>query len=574
MSESLSSLSWWQKAVFYQIYPRSFADGNDDGISDFPGMTQKLDYLQDLGIDAVWFSPHFPSPFLDCGYDIADYCGVAPEHGTLQDFKQFLAEAHRRGIRVILDLVLNHSSDQHPWFLASRSSRQDPKRDWYIWKDGPPENPPNNWNSVFSGSAWEYDEHTQQSYYHMFLKEQPDLNWRNPEVKAAMWQAVRFWLDLGIDGYRLDAIGTIYERQDLRDHPVGLTLQELSYAAAEDVRPEKQREFWRQFRQMFQYQRNQPGVHELMQELRLLTDEYAGERVLVGEADEIAYYGDGDNELHMVFNFPLMRTRHLAPSHIRKNQQVRLAALPQGAWACNTLGNHDSSRLISRYGDGAHDAQIARLGLALMLTLRGTPFLYNGEEIGMTDYYLTDINQVRDMMVRSRYEHDVRVRGLSPQAAMLKAGKNSRDRCRTPMQWTNAPNAGFCSAHVPPWLPVNPNYAQGVNVAEQTDDPDSLLNFYRRMLALRRTCPALIAGDYTPLHPLSRSYLAFTRNSPQDGQNCLVVLNYSDRTLNLSFDLAQSQARLLFSSRVRPELIESPFDIKLAPFEVYIAELV
>jgi alpha-glucosidase len=315
----MDSLKWWQKAVFYQIYPRSFADGNGDGIGDFPGMLEKLDYLRDLGIDAVWLSPHYPSPFLDCGYDISDYTGVGPEYGTLEDFTRFLQAAHQREIKIILDLVLNHTSDLHPWFIESRSSLDNPKRDWYIWKDGKEGGPPNNWASIFGGSGWQLDPQTGQYYYHAFLKEQPDLNWRNPVVKQAIWEAVRFWLELGVDGFRLDAIATIYEHPDLPDHT--LPLEKLKVTTANGLTKAE-------FAQLMRYQTHQPGIHELMQELRGIIDEYSGDRVLVGEDDNVAYHGTGDDELHMVFNFPLMLTDRLTPDHIRSNQAVRLADLP------------------------------------------------------------------------------------------------------------------------------------------------------------------------------------------------------------------------------------------------------
>lgn len=587
----MTELKWWQKAVFYQIYPRSFADGNGDGIGDFQGMIDRLDYLQDLGIDALWLSPHYPSPIADCGYDISDYTAVAPEYGTLDDFKRFLDGAHRRGIRVILDLVLNHTSDQHPWFIESRSSRDNPKRDWYVWLDGVDGRPPNNWYSGFGGSAWEYDPTTDQYYYHYFLKEQPDLNWHNPEVKQAMFDAARFWLDLGVDGFRLDAIGTIFEDPTLPDHGAELSQIELYRALLNAGSQQELERLVEQWEAMFRYQVEQPGVHELMQELRMLIDEY-DDRVLVGETGEIAYYGNGYNELHLNFNFPLMWTEYpappwlssqrLTPAWVRANQRERLAALPAGAWPCNTLGNHDSSRVYSRYGDGRNDAALARISLALMLTLRGTPFLYNGEEIGMTDLLLEDISQFRDALGIWVYDIAIHGLGMSPAQAVALAARISRDRCRTPMQWASAPNAGFSPAGVSTWLPVNPNYAAGVNVADQQDDPESLLNFYKRMLRIRKQTPALVAGDYTPLHEDAEDYLAFLRSSPSpplggteggNEQTCLVVLNMSDRAHTLRFNLAAQTARLVFSSHARPGDADDLSRLRIAPFEVYIAEL-
>jgi Glycosidases len=568
----MTNLKWWQKAVFYQIYPRSFADGNGDGIGDFPGIIERLDYLADLGIDALWLSPHFPSPQFDVGYDISDYEDVDPIYGTLDDFKRFLDGAHQRGIRVILDLVLNHTSHLHQWFIESRSSRDHPRRDWYIWRDGNAlrGGPPNNWVSPFGGSAWEYDSITDQYYYHFFLREQPDLNWRNPEVKNAMWDAVRFWLELGVDGYRLDAIGTIFENPELPDQRSNFTEGEMRqlFKRGFPDRPDKKLiELWES---IYKEQVERDGVHELMQELRRVVDEYP-DRVLVGENHDIKYYGDGTNELHLAFNFPLMRTDRLTPDWIRANQTERLASLPPGAWPCNTLNNHDSSRVYNRYGNSQHDDAIARTSLALMLTLRGTPFLYNGEEIGMSDYYLDQIELFRDPPAVWYYEARL-ADGISPAEALEIAGSYSRDRCRTPMQWSQAANAGFSPEGVQTWLPVNPNYAQGVNVADQQTDPDSMLNFYKRLLQVRKQSPALFEGDYQPLAETSNAYFAFLRRSPE--QTCLVILNLSDQPHTLGFDFESQELRPLFSSHASHAETISTKVIEIAPYEIFIGELI
>ncbi len=592
----MSNRKWWQSAIFYQIYPRSFADGNGDGIGDFKGMIEKLDYLQTLGVTALWLSPHFPSPMWDCGYDISDYENVAPEYGTLEDFRAFLDGAHARGMKVILDLVLNHTSDQHPWFLESKSSRNNPKADWYIWMDSPLPSggglggeghsplpsggglggegaPPNNWQSCFDGPAWTYVPERGQYYYHYFMKQQPDLNWRNPEVKAAMWRAVRFWLDLGVDGFRLDAIGTIYEDPAMTPHNVPMTLAELRAFSESAKTPEERKLAETYWFEMFKHQWGGPGLHDLMKELRALLDEYPGDRMLVGEDDNIDYMGNGDDELHLVFNFPLMRTERLTPQWVRKNQAERLArldALPTRGWPCNTLGNHDSPRLRTRYGDGLHDLQLARLHLALLLTLRGTPFLYNGEEIGMTDLLITEPSKLRDTMATWYYEQLVNELGVEPKEAARRAGAMSRDKNRTPMQWRNAPNGGFCPPQVTPWLPVNPNYAEGVNVEEQDADPASLLNFYRRMLKLRKETPALMEGEYRPLHEHSRAYLAFLRETAQ--QKVLVALNFSPRPRYVDFsDLGAKPTRVLFSDAAQEQISLSR--VRLNPFEILLVEL-
>lgn len=557
--------TWWKASVFYQIYPRSFADGNGDGIGDLLGITEKLDYLQDLGIDALWLSPHYPSPFLDCGYDISDYISVGPEYGSLDDFNRFLHEAHARDIRVVLDLVLNHTSHQHPWFSESRSSRDNPKRDWYVWRDGTEDGPPNNWTSIFGGSAWELDPQTGQYFYHAFLKEQPDLNWRNPEVKRAMWEVVRFWLDLGVDGFRLDAIGTIFEHPDLPNHTLRLPPDQFFTANMLDLAD---------YGQLMRFQTQQPGLHDLMQELRAIIGEYPGDRVLVGEDEDVAFHGSGDDELHLVFNFPLMRVDRLTPAHIRANQAIRLAELPPGAWPCNTLGNHDTPRVWSRYGDGLHDAALARLHVALVLTLKGTPFLYNGEEIGMADLELSNLSQLRDTMAIHQYHTMTEKLGKTPEEALTAAIESTRDRCRSPMQWSDEPNSGFSPPDVSPWLPVNPNYASGVNVAAQIGDPGSLLSFYRQLLRLRRATPALIAGDYHALHAHSDDYFAFLRHDATTGQTCFVVLNFTDAEQTVIFDQSDKQPRLLFSSQARNDQPLALDWLVLAPFEVLVAELV
>lgn len=568
----MTSLKWWQTAVFYQIYPRSFADGNGDGIGDFKGITEKLDYLVNLGVDALWLSPHFPSPNWDCGYDISDYYNVAPEYGTLDDFKHFLNEAHKRNLRVILDLVLNHTSDEHPWFLESKSRRDNPKADWYVWAD----TPPNNWQSCFDGDAWTYAPERDQYYYHYFMKQQPDLNWRNPEVKQAMWGAVRFWLDLGVDGYRLDAIGTIFEDPNLTPHTVPMNLAELrrfSELAKTDEEKKLKDQYWHD---MFKNQWGQPGIHELMKELRAILDEYDGDRMLVGEDDNIDYMGNGEDELHLVFNFPLANTNRITPSHIRSNQKERIARLqqlPKGGWACNTLGNHDRSRIYSCYGDKLHDAELARLNAALVLTLQGTPFLYNGEEIGMTDYMLTDISQVKDTMGSWYYHTIVTEMGVHPEEAMLRTAEMTRDKNRTPMQWSNKPNAGFSPESVETWLPINPNYKEGINVYEQEQNPNSLLNFYKHLLKVRHESPALKEGGYTPLHEAAQEYFAFLRTGKS--QTVLAILNYSEKRLDLDFskELQVKKLRTLFTSGVRSHAEHTTEKLIIAPFEVFVAEV-
>jgi alpha-glucosidase len=570
----MTDLKWWQTAVFYQIYPRSFADGNGDGIGDFKGLIGKLDYLSDLGVNGIWLSPHFPSPNWDCGYDISDYRNVAPEYGALDDFKAFLREAHARGIRVILDLVLNHTSDQHAWFLESKSSRDNPKADWYVWVDAPP----NNWQSCFDGEAWTYIPERGQYYYHYFMKQQPDLNWHNPEVKQAMWQVIRFWLDLGVDGYRLDAIGTIFEDPDLKSHQVPFDLAGLRHASDLAKTSEENKQIEKYWYDMFKHQWEQPGIHKLMKELRALIDEYNGDRLLVAENEEIAYLGNGDDELHLVFNFPLMRVERITPDHVRRNQKERLSrlnALPAKGWPCNTLGNHDTARIHTRYGDRQHDAALARLHAALVLTLRGTPFLYNGEEIGMTDLIITDPAKLRDTMATWYYDRLVNELKVDPQEAALRAGAMSRDKNRTPMQWSNSPNGGFSPPNVQTWLPVNPNHRDGINVRDQQHNPNSLLNYYKYLLQVRKASPALTSGEYIALNNTAKDYLAFVRKAEE--QTVLVILNFSSKKLDLNFSRAKEikghNLQILFSSAERLKTVKQPSGLTISPFEVFIAEV-
>jgi len=515
---------WWQTGVVYQIYPRSFADGNGDGIGDLWGATEQLDYLEWLGIDAVWLSPHFPSPQADFGYDVSDYTGVEPAYGTLDVFQRFLDSAHDRGIRVLLDLVLNHTSNQHPWFLESRSSPDNAKHDWYMWHPGAiaadgTREPPNNWLSAFGGRGWTWDATRGQWYYHYFLAEQPDLNWRNPAVAEAMWDAVRLWLDRGVDGFRLDAIATLFEHEALNDHDADFSLIELWNSRYErnarlDAIPS--------WDAMFGDQLHQPEVHRVLRNLRRVIDEY-GDRVLVGETDRLDYCGT--DQLQMVFNFPLTRMEPLTPQAIRSNQRARLAAMPEGAWPCNTMGNHDAHRSRSRLADGVNDEAWARVAAALTLLLPGTPSLYQGEEIGMEDYLTTDPTTLLDPIGRWFYRAAVDELGMDPVAAAERAARFARDRTRTPMQWSGGTNAGFSPEGVATWLPVHPNHHTGTNVADQRIDASSLLSFYQRLIHFRRDHVALREGGYEEALPGDDQVFAFVRTHPTE--RLLIAVNLS-----------------------------------------------
>jgi alpha-glucosidase len=477
---------WWQRGVIYQIYPRSFQDSTGDGIGDLPGVLSRLDYLESLGVDAIWLSPIYPSPMADFGYDISNYRDIDSLFGTLADFDQLVAELHRRGMKIVLDFVPNHTSDQHPWFVESSSSRQSPKRDWYIWRDpATGGGPPNNWLSNFGGSAWQWDHHTGQYYYHAFLAQQPDLNWRNPKVQDAMLDVLRFWLDRGVDGFRVDVIWHIVKDDQFRDN-----LPDTSYEP--HLPPHRQL--------LATYNTDRPEVHDIIARMRSVLDEY-GERMMVGEIylpteRLVTYYGAQGNGVHLPFNFQLIEL----PWHARALEQAierYEALLPSYGWPNWVLGNHDNSRIASRIG-----AAQARVATMLLLTLRGTPTMYYGDELGMHDV------PIPPDRVQDPFEKNVPGIGVG------------RDPERTPMQWSSTENAGFTSGT--PWLPIARDY-QSVNVETQSADSKSALALNRRLLALRREQLSLSIGAYSSV-AAQDDVLAYRRQF--DGAaRYLVVLN-------------------------------------------------
>jgi alpha-glucosidase len=480
---------WWQHGVIYQVYPRSFQDSNGDGVGDLPGVLSRLDYLQWLGVDAIWLSPIYPSPMADFGYDISNYVDIDPLFGTLADFDRLVAEAHRRGMRVVLDFVPNHTSNEHPWFRESRASRTSSKREWYIWRNpAPGGGPPNNWLSNFGGSAWELDEHTGQYYYHAFLREQPDLNWRNPEVQDAMLAVLRFWLDRGVDGFRVDVIWHIVKDDQFRDN-----LPDPEYKPHQA--PHRQL--------LATYNTDRPEVHDIIAHMRGVLDEYE-ERMMVGEIylpleRVIEYYGAQGSGVHLPFNFQLIElpwhARALADAIDRYE-----ALLPSHGWPNWVLGNHDNPRIASRIG-----AAQARVAAMLLLTLRGTPTLYYGDELGMHNV------PIPPDRVQDPFEKNVPGLGFG------------RDPARTPMQWSAAENAGFTRGT--PWLPIAGDYATK-NVEAESADPKSMLSLCRRLLELRRNEPALSIGDYSPV--ATQGDLLVYRRRFDTGRRFLVVLNFAD----------------------------------------------
>jgi alpha-glucosidase len=487
---------WWRTAVLYQIYPRSFADSNADGVGDLPGITAHLDHLEWLGVDGIWLSPVTPSPNADWGYDVSDYCAVDPDFGTLADVEHLIAEAGRRGIRVLMDLVPNHTSEQHPWFLDSRSSRTAARRDWYVWADPKPGGaPPNNWVSSFGGPAWTFDPATSQSYLHNHLSEQPDLNWWNEDVRAAFDDIFRFWCDRGVAGYRIDVCNIIIKDADLRDNP----------AATEDDDFEAQ-----MFGQRPVYNGNRPEVHEVIRRWRSLVDSYDEPRVLIGETPVPVetlrrYYGDGHDELHLAFNFPFISSL-FEPDALRAVVEQTEAALPPGAWPAWTGSNHDMFRFPTRWaGD---DPRRVRAALLMLLSLRGTPVLYQGDEIGLGDTKL-DREDLRDPLGVRYWPYYA-----------------GRDAARTPMPWSGATGGGFTESGVRPWLPLGD--VASCNVADQQSDPHSVLTLARDLIALRRSEPDLHLGDYRSLDAPSGVW-AWAR-----GDRHTVAINMTDAEVHLS----------------------------------------
>lgn len=527
---------WWQSGVVYQIYPRSFMDTTGNGVGDLEGVIQKLDYLNDgsnssLNIDAIWLSPIFTSPMADFGYDVADYCNIDPLFGDLAVFDRLIEQAHRRGIKVIIDYVPNHTSDRHPWFIESRSSRDNPKRDWYIWRDpGPDNQPPNNWGSHFGGPAWTFDEQTQQYYMHQFLPEQPELNWRNPQVKKALLDVLHFWLRRGVDGFRMDVIWLLLKHPGFPDNP-------LNPDAPPDLSPNDLRS-----RQIDKYCSDQPGILDIMRDIRRILDSYS-DRCAIGEiylpVDRwVRYYGENGDGLHLPFNFRLIHIPWQAGA-IRDSVNELEGALPPFAWPNYVLGNHDQPRLASRIGPAQ-----ARTAAMLLLTLRGTPTLYYGDELGLENGIIPP-DKIQDPPGRN----------IDP--------SHNRDVCRTPMQWEPAPFAGFST--VEPWLPVSDNYMTR-NVAVQSDNPASMLNLYRKLLLYRRRTPALQWGSYRPLDipGIEDACFIYTRSAGEEKR--IVALNFTGESQRISIP-DTNQGWVDLSTHLDREGKVSLEEIELRPYE-------
>jgi len=531
---------WWRDGIIYQIYPRSFADSNNDGIGDLPGIISRLDYLRELGIDAIWLSPFYPTPDADFGYDISNYTDVDPRFGTMDDFDELIRAAHEHGIRVVLDMVMNHTSDQHPWFIESRSCRENPKRDWYIWRDAAKNGePPTNWKGCFGGSAWELDKASGQYYLHTFLKRQPDVNWHNPQVRTALMHVFQFWLEHGADGFRLDVVNAFFKDAKFRDNPSRFGMR--SYDRQEHI-----------------YDMDRPEMIPLLQELRTLVDNFS-DRYTVGEiflaTPEKTLLYAGNDRLHAAFSFDLIQSELAHPwnanwvaRQINKRDRLFDAA---GVWPTTVLSNHDKMRTASRYAKGENDEQ-AVIAMAVLLTVRGTPFMYYGEEIGMRDISLK----------RSEI--------MDPPGKRYWPVYKGRDGCRSPMQWSSENFGGFSDSK--PWLPAHPNHTHR-NVAKQLKNPASLLNFTRQLIALRRIHPALNRGEFHIFNRTDTGILAYERK--QDDERILVYINFKGNSMEAGFvsDADPNQACILISSVGRKEFHVSGNQFALNPYEVLLLKI-
>lgn len=523
---------WWKTGIIYQIYPRSFYDSNNDGIGDLKGIEEKLDYLSWLGTDAIWLSPVNNSPMYDFGYDISDYYNIDPCYGSLGDFCELIEKAHKRGIRIIVDLVINHTSHLHKWFIESRSSKNNRKRHWYIWHEGKKGGPPNNWKSAFGGSAWEYDSHTGEYYLHSFLKEQPDLNWRNPDLRRSIHKMMRYWLDMGVDGFRLDVVNWFVKDDRFRSNP--FTIKPLD--------PEKHK-----------YDRNRPEVHEYIRELRKVIDEYK-DRMTVGEVFTLppgnpelsaSFLGNGADELHLAFDFSIMyRLWNARRFYNCIKKWYRF--VPENAWPCNVLSNHDQPRGRSRFMGGSDSEKRARIAAVYLLTIRGTPFLYYGEELGMKN---TQLNR-----------SDI----VDPLGRRYWPVYRGRDCSRTPMLWTGRVNAGFSG--VKPWLPVDSEY-RTLNVKTQVNDRYSILNLYRNLIHLRKKHRALSEGEFIPVIRGFNNVLAYFR--VYENEKFFVVLNFSSKEKRISTGY-RDQWRVMLSTHRTRYVHFTSLDMTLAPYEATI----
>ncbi|TCT44882.1 alpha-glucosidase [Martelella mediterranea] len=558
MSETVDTAGqtkrWWKEAVAYQIYPRSFADSNGDGIGDIPGIIEKLDYIADMGIDVIWLSPHFDSPNADNGYDIRDYRKVMNEFGTMADFDRLLSEIKQRNMRLIIDLVVNHSSDEHEWFVESRASRDNPKRDYYIWRNGA-KGVPNNFTSFFGGSAWEKDEATGDYYLHYFAKKQPDLNWDNDEVRAEVYDLMRFWLDKGVSGFRMDVIPFISKNFDFPD----LSEDELKDPAVVYA--------------------SGPRLHEYLQDMnRKVLSHYdcmtVGEAAGVSEAQTPLFVDEARKELDMIFNFAVVmldrdgwrwkerRLTDMKATFARLDQ-----AVGETGWNTVFLGNHDQPRAVNHFGDArlAFRELSAKALATMMLTMRGTPFIYQGEELGMTNFPFTSLDQFDDIEVRGLREDFVATGKVSEEDLLWHLNKTSRDHARTPMQWDESENGGFTTAENA-WLAVNPNY-KDINAKAACADENSIYHHYRKLIALRHATPALVYGSYRDIAPEDEQIFAFER--VLGDERLITIINFSGEPVMWDEKTVEG-AEVLISNDQRRDKTIPGVELTLLPWEAVV----
>ncbi len=540
---------WWKHALIYEIYPRSFQDSNGDGIGDLNGITERMGYVKGLGVNAIWLSPMYPSPQVDFGYDISDYEAIDPQYGTMADFDRMLSTAKQNGVRICLDFVVNHTSDKHKWFLESASSRNNPKRNWYIWRDpkgytadGKPI-PPNNWNSLFGGSAWQWDPHTKQFYYHQFYAAQPDLNWRNPEVEKAMFGVVKFWLDKGVAGFRLDAVPTLFEDPKLTN------AKELPGKNAYGDQNQSTAEY-----------NDLPEVHDVMRRLRALVDSYPGNRVLIGETYlkspkdlDLWYGGAKHDELQLPMDMQVGFEKNLDANRLRQHITEAETQI-SGNQPLFVFDNHDNGRSWDRYGDGVHNAEIARVIATVLLTSKATALMYYGEELGMVTSTPTRKEDVKDPIGRTGWPKE-----------------KGRDGERTPMQWTPGPQAGF-STDPHTWLPIASDY-KTVNVQTESGEKDSLLNWYKQLIQMRAMNPAVHSGQMTMLDAGNVSVLSWVRKGA-DGKSIVVAMNCTAQPQTVSLKAAGSgHVKTVLTDVPGLEGHSSLDGIALAPFGSWVASV-
>ncbi|ACQ52115.1 alpha-glucosidase [Clostridium botulinum] len=551
--------TWWKEAVAYQIYPRSFKDSNDDGIGDIEGIISKLDYLKDLGIDIIWICPMYKSPNDDNGYDISDYKAIIDEFGTMGDFDKLLQKVHEKGMKLIIDLVINHTSDEHKWFIESRSSKDNPKRDFYIWRDGKDGKEPNNWESIFKGSAWEYDYNTEQYFLHLFSKKQPDLNWENENVRKELYKMINWWLDKGIDGFRVDAISHIKKEKGLKDIP---NPKNLDYVPS------------------FEKHMNVEGIHKYLKELKENTfDKY--DIITVGEANGVninqapQWVGEKDGKFNMIFQFEhldLWDVDHKEQSTIKKLKEV-LSKWQEGlegvGWNALFIENHDIQRVVSTLGDDKNFWEESSKALALMYFMqKGTPFIYQGQEIGMTNVKFEDIEDYNDIKTINIYKEKIK-KGIPKDQALKYVWETSRDNSRTPMQWDTTENAGFSKEK--PWMKINSNYVD-INVREQENNLNSILNFYKKIIRVKKENEALIYGKYNLILAHHEQIYAYTRTL--GNEKFIVIANLTNNEVKYTYKREKLNYKGLIISNYSIEKHEDITEILLKPFEARLYKIV